>query len=90
MFLSFYLQGIQNYMIYQMNLLQDSFTLSTQLVHLSEYKIQVYFCAFDLNFTYNSSRLFAALMHINKSAPIKCCHLVANQNILHHYPKHLF
>lgn len=34
-------------MIYQVNLLQDSFTLSTQLVSLSEYKIWVDFCAFD-------------------------------------------
>lgn len=49
-------------MIYQMNLLQDSFTLSTQLVSLSEYKIRVDFYAFDLSFTYNSSRLYAALM----------------------------
>lgn len=32
-----------------MNLLQDSFTLSTQLVSLSEYKIWVDFCAFDPN-----------------------------------------
>lgn len=33
-------------MIYQMNLLQDSFTLSTQPVSLSKYENQVDFCAF--------------------------------------------
>lgn len=38
-YLSIYLQGTQKCLIFQMNLSQDSFTLSTQLVSLSEYKI---------------------------------------------------
>lgn len=42
-----------------MNLLQDSFTLSTQSVSLSEYKIWVDACAFDPTFTENRSIMYS-------------------------------